>query len=168
MNTGHPSIEGQLPWTRPTAESQAGTHASRLGLCSRSGGRGVFLAGGDTAAPEGLFSRRQGLEPGLTRAMVPCSWLEILWDACVRGQKAQVSQSTVCPRLQGAPLNWDTSPHQWEQDRQILRVCCLIWFRSTALSSFYSFFQEIFPSCTLYFLSALICSAGSFASPLKS
>lgn len=122
MSPGHPSIQGQLqwPWIRHTAEPRAGTHASRLGLCSRSGGRGVFLAGGLTAAPEGLFSRRQGLEPGLTRAMVPCSWLEILWDACGRGQKAQVSHSAACPGLQGAWLKWDTSPQHWEQDRQLL------------------------------------------------
>lgn len=53
------------------------THGSRLGLRSCSGGSGVFLAGGDTAALEGLFSRLC-----LTRAMVPCSWLAILWDAC--------------------------------------------------------------------------------------
>lgn len=66
----------------PTTSPERGTHGSRLGLRSLSGGRGVFLAGGDTAAPEGLFSRRHGLEPGLTKAMVPCSWLEILWDAC--------------------------------------------------------------------------------------
>lgn len=110
MNTGHPSPEGRLQWISPHHDPQAGTHASRLGLCSRSGGTGVFLAGGDTAAPEGLFSRRQGLEPGLTRAMVPCSWLEILWDACGKGQKGQVSHSEVCLRLQGAQLNWDTSP----------------------------------------------------------
>lgn len=30
------------------------------------------------------------------------------------------------------------------------------------------FFQEISPSCTLCFLAALICSTGSFVSPLKS
>lgn len=119
MNTGHPSIEGQLG---PHHDLQAGTHASRLGLCSRSGGRGVFLAGGDTAGPEGLFSRRQGLEPGLIRAMVPCSWLEILWDACGGGEKVQVSHSAACPGFQGAWLNWDTSPHQREQDRQLLNM----------------------------------------------
>lgn len=84
MNASHASAEGQLQRVSPWLP---GTHASRLGLCSRSGGRGALLAGGDTAASEGLFSRRQGLEPGLTRAMVPCSWLEILWDACDRKSK---------------------------------------------------------------------------------
>lgn len=73
------------------------THASRLGVRSRSGGRGFFLADGDTAAPEGLFSRRQGLEPGLTKAMVPCSWLAILWDTCGRGENVPVSRSAAHP-----------------------------------------------------------------------
>lgn len=81
---------------------EQGTHASKLGLCSRSGRRGVFLAGGDAAVPRGLFSRRQGLEPGLTRAIVPCSWLEILWDTCSRAENVQVSCSAVHPEQRGS------------------------------------------------------------------
>lgn len=103
MNTGHlmaVCLVGQLQQAMDQAHSMTHervTHASRTGLCSRSGGRGVFLAGGDTADPEGLLSRRQGLEPGLTRAMVPCSWLAILWDACGRGGKVRVSRSALHP-----------------------------------------------------------------------
>lgn len=151
MNTGHPSIEGQLG---PHHDPQAGTHASRLGLCSHSGGRGVFLAGGDTAGPEGLFSRRQGLEPGLIRAMVPCSWLEILCDACGRGEKVQVSHSAVCPGFQGAWLNWDTSPHQWEQDRQLLNMLLdMVLVNSSIKFLFifpgnFPFMYSLFSGCT--------------------
>ena len=106
---------GQLQWAMDQAHTvphEQVTHASRLGLCSRSGGRGVFLAGGDTAAPEGLRSWRQGLEPGLTRAMVPCSWLAILWDACGRGEKFQVSHPAVHLGQRGAK----GSPAEWRHN----------------------------------------------------
>lgn len=70
--------------------------------------------GGDTAAPEGPFSRRQGLEPGLTRAMVPCSWLAILWDAWSTREKGQVNGSAAHPGLEGASPGRDAALHHCE------------------------------------------------------
>lgn len=72
------------------AVAVAGPHLSKGRLCSQGGLGGLLLAGGSGGVP--LVQPRsagQARAPGLTTAMVPCSWLAMRCGLCTGGRVSQ-------------------------------------------------------------------------------